>query len=72
MRELDMDYDISVSNMNDIINDCGNFAVEDVEFYDMNSKKLTTKKVLVNEGKQIFSMTDGIYILDSSNYLLVF
>jgi len=64
MKELDLDYDISVDNMNDIITDYGNFVVEDAEFYDRKTTKLVTKKVLVNEGKQIFSMKDGIYILE--------
>ena len=62
MKELDIDYDMSVSNMNDIINNHGDFMVEDLEFYDMNSEKLTTKKVLVNGGKQIFSAYHSIEI----------
>ena len=64
MKELDIDYDISVSNMNDITNDHGDFLVTDTEFYDINTSKLTNKKVLRSGGKQIFSMKDGTFILE--------
>jgi len=68
MKELDIGYDISVSNMNDISTECGDFTIEDAEFYDINLGKLVNKKVLVFDSKQIkkqiFSMTDGIYILE--------
>ena len=64
MKELDIDYDISVANMNEITEDCGDFVVTDAEFYDTTTNKLVNKKVLMNEGKQIFSMKDGIYILE--------
>lgn len=64
MKELDIDYDISVGKMNDITNDCGDFLVTDAEFYDMTSMKLTNKKVLRSGGKQIFSMKDGKFILE--------
>jgi hypothetical protein len=64
MKELDIDYDISVSNMYDITLDRGNFLVTDTEFYDINTSKLTNKKVLRSGGKQIFSMKDGTFILE--------
>lgn len=65
MNELEIDYDISVNNMQNITESKGNFKVVDSNFYDWSSEKEVKMKILSDDnGKQIFSMKDGKFVLE--------
>ena len=64
-KELDDNYDISVENMLDMTQEIGGFKLSEEEFSNKKSK-LVKKNILRNEeeNKQIFSMKDGLFILE--------
>jgi len=65
-KKLDDDYIISGENMLDITEPVGNFRIKTTKFGNFQESKV---KVLYHMNKQIFSMKDGIYILEVENYL---
>lgn len=63
-NELSPDYDISVDKMLNMTKDqeIGGFELTESEFYGKKGK--VKMNILVRDNEQIFSMNDGIFILE--------
>lgn len=67
MKELDIEYDINVSNMKNITENKGDFKIVESEFYDLRSgsdERIKMNVLSDGNGKQIFSMKDDKFILE--------
>ena len=64
-KNLDDNYDITVDNMLDMTEkqEVNGFTLVNSEFYNKKDKKVN-KHILVRDNEQIFSMKDGIFILE--------
>jgi hypothetical protein len=64
MKELDFDYDLTVDNMVPITTEYNGWENTEGEFYSINKSGFVKMPLLSKDGKQIFQMKDGCYIIE--------
>lgn len=69
MIELDLDYDMTVENMEPLTDKYNGWSNEEGEFYLLSDAKLVKMPYLLNDAcdKQIFKMKDGRFVLEVEN-----